>query len=144
MNRINDESGVLGELDSHVFFEIPQEELRDFVSYQFFLKQIVFEWMNQFNGNTFFPHIDVWNDENPQGIYGRFGGIYRSSKFNYQDGTRESIGNSDVRGKRGLLIREHWGGPSVEKVHHIADNLEDFLKQIEIEYTRINRRRASG
>lgn len=129
----------LKDFDSMVFIEIPQPQIQNPRDYRTFLvEKIEWKWMEEFNKNRYYSSQIVWND-NEGGVGGYFGSEYfPSCKLYRYDGTLEPFGENDFRAKRGFLIRDHYSNTAVVKVHKIADNLLEFLRQKQINYQRIN------
>ena len=129
----------LKDLDSRVFFEIPQKTIKEAPHYRFWFLQTEKKWMTEFNNRNSDHFVrDFWNDTRG-GIQGYFGDDYISHCKLYRfDATKQGWSDDDFRAKRGLLIQDHYSSYDVVKVHIIADNLEAFLKQEKIAYKRTN------
>lgn len=129
----------LSAYDSMIFVEIPATDIAEARDYQeWLLETVEMPWMTAFNsGNGHYRPSYFFNEEH--GIHGNFGGMYiRYCKFYRFDGSCPAYSADDFRAKRGFLIRDHYGEEDVIKVHHIADNLEAFLSQWRIPYSRKN------
>ena len=138
LKKMLEEFKKLKDLDSMVFIEIPQQEIKDSNDYKWWLSGLEIKWITVFNdknGDHWPPN--PWNTEG--GIHGYFGDEYFSHCKLYKfDGNKPSYGKSDYRAHRGILIRDHYTKLDVVKVHHISNNLEEFLKKEKIYYKRTN------
>jgi hypothetical protein len=145
-NQIMAKFEAIKNLDSKVFVEIPQEQIKESLQYKkWLLLDIETKWMTQFNNlNKFYNPYKEFNKDN--GIGGYFGEIYvMCVKLCRYDGTEQTFIDGDYRSKRGLLMRDHYfredgsvNVANVVNVHLIADNLVDFLNKEGIKYNRTN------
>lgn len=128
-----------GNLDSHVFIEIPERKITDVFAYRDrLLDGIETKWMADFNGNEdYYPYYSRFEDEDEIG--GVFGDVYFSRcKLHRYWRNMKSWGEDGFRMKRGLLLSDDYSYRNVGKVHLIADNLTEFLEQEGIEYNRVD------
>ena len=126
------------EFDSKVYFNIPKIEIVDADEYRHWFLQFEEKWMTEFNGNKNYWPRSTFNEES--GIAGSFSGVeIHYCKFYRFDGTLPSYFSKSFRHERGVLIRDHFENKyDVVKVHFVADNFEDFLKQEQLPYQRTN------
>lgn len=84
----------LKQLDSMVFFEIPQTEIKNTNEYRWWLSNLQQKWMTEFNDkNKYHRSSNPWNEVG--GINGYFGDEFISHcKFSRYDGTLETWGKT--------------------------------------------------
>jgi hypothetical protein len=127
----------LKKFDSMVFVGVPKPEIKTPQEYRGWMYEFEERWMGVFNNNKFYIGAGGWNDE--AGIGGYFSGEYVTSCKLYRfDAMQTPINETDFRGKRGYLIRDHYSSSNVVKVHMIVDNFVQFLRQENVDYTRID------
>ena len=125
----------LKNFDSSVLIQVPQPEISTPELFRGWWAGVERQWINEYNDSRYSERIN-WNDE--YRIYGKFGDFYLDAKFYRYDGSQVPFWENDFRSERGVQIREHYGVRDVAKVHLIANNLEEFLKQQNINYGRLN------
>lgn len=118
---------------SRVDFAIPRDlSVRDYQ--QWMDSEIIKPWLVAKEGNSQYQDMITgpWNSEGYINVTlrGRFIGV----KFSKYDGKAYRI-------PQGIVVRDHYSKADVEMVHYVANNLEEFLKEQNIEFTRTNEKR---